>query len=221
MKILLVADNEESALWGKWSEDMAAKIADVDLVLSAGDLSAYYLEHLADNINAPVVFVPGNHDSGYIQRPPKRCINTDGRITEISITGDSETNHIRICGIGGSMQYKDGPYQYTEEEQAFRVRKLMRDIKSIRANGNHCMDIVLTHAPCRDYGDMQDVPHRGFECFNEFLYELKPKLHCYGHIHEEYYSISPTAREVGFQRVIKHPSGTNLINGSGFCFIIV
>ena len=36
-------------------------------------------------------------------------------------------------------------------------------------NARTDFDILLTHAPCRGYGDMEDLPHRGFECFNDLL----------------------------------------------------
>jgi len=223
MKILLVADHEDAELWGSGSKELKNKLMGVDLVLSAGDLNSNYLEYLADNIKAPLVFVPGNHDQGYKSTPPKRCINADEKIIEFSIMREGESINVRIFGVGGSMRYKDGPYLYSEEEQSRRVQKLMRTArKNARKKGytkNAGLDILLTHAPCRGYGDMQDIPHRGFECFNDFLYELKPKIHCYGHIHEEYNSISPTTDGKGFQRVLKHPSGTTLINGSDYCFI--
>lgn len=221
MKILLVADHEEAALWGAGNKDIINKLADVDLVLSAGDLSSYYLEYLADNIRAPLVYVPGNHDQGYVNKPPKKCINTDGKITELSIIRDNCNNKVRIFGIGGSMRYKSGTYQYSEEEQSHRVQELMRTAGKNGITKDDSLDILLTHAPCKGYGDMQDMPHRGFECFNDFLYAFKPRLHCYGHIHEEYRSISAESNGKGYRRVLTHPSGTDLINGSGYCFIII
>ncbi len=64
---------------------MPRKLSDVNIILSAGDLSPYYLEFLADKLNVPLVYVPGNHDDMYMDHPPKRCINTDGTITEITL----------------------------------------------------------------------------------------------------------------------------------------
>jgi hypothetical protein len=72
------------------------------------------------------------------------------------------------------------------------------------------MDILLTHAPCRRYGDMEDLPHRGFECFNAMLDRWQPKYHFYGHVHKEYGR---------FERELIHPSGTTLINACGYCII--
>ncbi|MBQ9272403.1 MAG: hypothetical protein IJ227_01625, partial [Mogibacterium sp.] len=85
-------------------------------------------------------------------------------------------------------------------------------------------DIMLTHAPCKGYGDLDDLPHTGFECFNAFLNKFSPQLHCYGHVHKEYggyFAVnaagSPeSAEEIkGFHRKLPHPSGTLLINASG------
>ena len=55
MKILLVADREERALWGAWSEDMRQRLSDVSLILSAGDLDPAYLEFLVTMLNVPLV----------------------------------------------------------------------------------------------------------------------------------------------------------------------
>ena len=219
MKILAVADYEEKSLWGKWGAEMADKLSDVDLVLSAGDLSSYYLEFLTDKLNVPLVYVSGNHDTGYKENPPKRCIDTDGRITDLKIRKDNTYQIVRILGLGGSMRYKDGAYQYSEEEQSNRVEILMRDLESNKREAAD-INILLTHAPCRGYGDMDDVPHRGFDCFNDLLNRWKPKMHCYGHIHQEYNAFAgQESKESGFVRLINHPSGTYLINGCGYQFI--
>jgi Icc-related predicted phosphoesterase len=112
---------------------------------------------------------------------------------------------------------------YTEREMEQRVRKAERsiilqkvadavkelmspDAGESSAEKRPPFDILLTHAPCRGYGDMEDLPHRGFECFNYLLNKYSPQLHCYGHVHREYGR---------FDRTLRHPSGTLLINCSG------
>lgn len=219
MKILLVADYEEKCIWGNWTTEMADKLADVNLVLSAGDLSPYYLEFLSDKLNVPLVYVPGNHDTGYTGHPPKRCINADGNIIDIRITSAKDDQLVRIIGLGGSMRYKGGPYQYSEEEQQSRVEKLLINLGSIETPD---VNILLTHAPCRGYGDMDDLAHRGFDCFNKILERWKPQVHCYGHVHHEYNAyIDQTLEVYGFNRLLNHPSGTHLINGYGYQFIVI
>ena len=105
------------------------------------------------------------------------------------------------------MRYKPGaPNMYTEAEMKKRIRSIQWRALADRLSGRNGFDILLTHAPCKGYGDMDDLPHNGFKCFNELLERYKPKLHCYGHVHREYGN---------FKRLIEHPSGTLLINGCG------
>jgi Icc-related predicted phosphoesterase len=54
---------------------------------------------------------------------------------------------------------------------------------------------------------MEDIPHRGFDCFNELLEKYRPKFHCFGHVHQEYGH---------FKRTMDHPSGTVLVNACGY-----
>ena len=213
MKILMIADHEESALWGSWSERTAGILSEVDLILSAGDLSAKYLEFLVTMINVPLVYVRGNHDGAYDREPPLGCINADGRMLEIRCGRGSNKETVRIMGLGGSMRYKDNAADmYTEKEMRGRIIKLkaraFRDGLSGRLSRGASPDILLTHSPCRGYGDMDDLAHTGFECFNALLEEYHPKLHVFGHVHREYGD---------FRRATPHPSGTQLINASGYC----
>ena len=174
-------------------------------------------------LNVPLVYVRGNHDAIYGEEPPEGCEEADGNIVEVTAGSGDSKRKLRVLGLGGSMRYNDDSGEmYTEDEMRARIRKAERAIKRSRAvdmflhseNGGSSsdarrrpsFDILLTHAPCRGYGDMEDLPHRGFECFNQLLDKYGPKLHCYGHIHQEY---------GGLKRKIEHPSGTLLINGSG------
>ena len=83
MKILVIADHEEKALWDDWSEEMAEQFSDIDLILSAGDLDADYLEFLVTMLNVPLVYVRGNHDAIYGEEPPEGCEEADGNIVEV------------------------------------------------------------------------------------------------------------------------------------------
>lgn len=69
------------------------------------------------------------------------------------------------------------------------------------------VDIFLTHAPCFGYGDLEDLPHTGFKCFNRFHELVRPAYHCYGHVHREYNVLMP--------KEIEHPAGAHLINVGG------
>lgn len=207
MKLLLIADNEERYLWDDWNQNTRKELSDVGLILSAGDLDADYLEFLVTMLNVPLVYVRGNHDGHYDVKPPEGCIDADGEIIEVSCGKGAVKEKIRILGLGGSMRYKDySDDMYTEEEMAWRIAHLQKVFLRERLKGKKGFDILLTHAPCKGYGDMEDIAHTGFECFNRFLSKHQPKLHVYGHVHEEYGV---------FTRCMTHPSGTLLINASG------
>ena len=69
------------------------------------------------------------------------------------------------------------------------------------------VDILLTHAPSYGHGDLDDLPHRGFDCFNDLIERIRPQYHCYGHVHSEYDPL--------LKRESEHPAGTHLINVCG------
>jgi len=207
MKLLLIADNEERILWDDWSDRTARELADVDLILSAGDLKVVYLEFLVTMLNVPLVYVRGNHDGSYDKRPPEGCVDADGRIVEVECGKKGPKEKVRILGLGGSMRYQDDAGDmYTEKEMSRRIAGLRKTFLWDRLRGKPSFDILLTHSPCRGYGDLEDIPHTGFECFNTLLDRFQPKMHVYGHVHSEY---GP------FTRTMTHPSGTRLINASG------
>ena len=143
MRILLIADYEEKELWGGWSTDIAGKLSNVNLILSAGDLNANYLEFLTDKLRVPLVYVPGNHDYNYIAKPPKRCVDADGRIVDFMIGQEK----VKIIGLGGSMRYKEGPFMFSEEDQRERVREIAKQLETGKSDDN-TIKILLTHAPC-------------------------------------------------------------------------
>ncbi len=222
MKILVIADHEEKALWDYWSEQTADRLSEVGLILSAGDLDANYLEFLVTMLNVPLVYVHGNHDESYLKQPPEGCIDADGKLVNIRCGPANET--IRILGLGGSMRYQENaPCMYSEEEMQKRMKGLRRSFLKERIRGRQrgrtVTDILLTHAPCKGYGDLEDLPHRGFACFNDFLNLRHPGLHVYGHVHREYGNSGSAEDPPGFHRLIRHPSGATLVNADG-CYIL-
>ncbi|MBQ6469459.1 MAG: metallophosphoesterase family protein [Lachnospiraceae bacterium] len=191
MKILIIADKEERFLWDYYNPK---RTEGVDLILSCGDLKPMYLEFLQTVVNRPLLYVRGNHDDYYEKKPPQGCTCIEDRIYDF--------HGLRILGLGGSMKYNTRKNMYTEEEMARRVRRADRQI--VLRNG---FDILLAHAPAKGYGDMEDLPHNGFDCFNDLLNKYRPAYMFYGHCHKSY---------GGFQRQMEHPSGTVLVNGYGY-----
>ena len=133
----------------------------------------------------------------------------------VDVKGGKTTEQVRILGLGGSMRYKEyAPYMYSEKEMKKRIaglkRTILKDALKGRLKGRRGIDILLTHAPCKGYGDLDDLPHQGFECFNDLLGRQHPKLHVYGHVHKDYGRGGEASAD--FQRTIRHPSGTLLVN---------
>ena len=71
MKILVVADEECRYFWDYYQP---GRLKDYDLILSCGDLKSEYLSFLVTMGRAPLLYVHGNHDTNYDQRPPEGCI---------------------------------------------------------------------------------------------------------------------------------------------------
>lgn len=195
MKILVVADEEAKVLWDYYDPD---KTKGVDLILSCGDLKPAYLEFLVTMVNCPLLYVRGNHDSCYSKNTPLGCVDIDDRVYDF--------HGLRILGLGGCMRYREGPDMYTENEMQHRVSKVNRQITLM--NG---VDVVVTHAPAKGYGDLQDLPHQGFSCFNDLLDKWHPKYLLHGHVHKTY--------GYHFERVRTHPCGTRIINAYEYTYV--
>lgn len=170
MKILLLSDKESSYLWDYYQP---GRLDGIDLIIACGDLKSSYLTFLATMGRAPILYVHGNHDGHYERKPPEGCECIEDRIVKI--------NGLRILGLGGSMFYNGGPHQYTEREMARRIRRLR--LQLMLAGG---VDIVVTHAPPRNYGDGDDFAHRGFESFLPLLDKYRPQYLIHGHVHMSY-----------------------------------
>lgn len=194
MRILALADREAPSLWESYNPHLTEG---VDLIISCGDLSPQYLEFLVTVTNIPLLYVRGNHDSRYDETPPLGCTCIEDRV--------HVHDGVRILGLGGSMRYRNGGDQFTEAEMKKRVKKAERRIAS--AGG---IDILVTHAPALGHGDLDDLPHRGFGCFNDLMMRHRPAYHLHGHVHQEYGD---------FVRERAHPSGTRILNACRYCYL--
>ena len=170
MKILLISDEEDPALWDYYQP---GRLSGYDLILSAGDLKAEYLSFLVTMANVPVLYVHGNHNTSYDRFPPEGCDCVEDRLLTV--------NGLRILGLGGSAVYSGEKHQYTERQMRRRIARLNRAVKKA-----HGVDIVLTHCPPKGLGDADDYAHRGFEAFLPMLDKWKPKVLVHGHVHMAY-----------------------------------
>ncbi len=187
MKLLLLSDVESPYLWDYYRP---GRLAEYDLMLSCGDLKASYLSFLVTMGRSRLLYVRGNHDANYRTNPPEGCECIEDKLVTV--------NGLRILGLGGSLWYNGGANQYTERQMR---RRLWRAGWAVRRAGG--VDIVLTHAPPRGYGDAEDAAHRGFECFEDFLNKYEPKYLVHGHVHMNYGRNIP--------RVVQH-GATQIVN---------
>ncbi len=180
MKILLLADEEAAKFYDFYKPGV---FDPYDVIVSCGDLHASYLEFIVTMSGKPLFYVRGNHDDAYDREPPGGCYCIEDQVFEYK--------GIRFMGLGGSMRYrKDGLNMYTEKEMEKRIRKLRRGIR--RHKG---VDVVVTHAPPHGFGDMDDLPHRGFKSFVDLIDRHSPTFLVHGHIHGNYGPLMPKAQE--------------------------
>ena len=100
MKILTISDEECPALYDYY---MDGRLAEYDLIISCGDLKAEYLSFIVTMARVPVLYVHGNHDTGYARRPPEGCDCIEDQL--IVYKG------VRILGLGGCKKYRESPHQ--------------------------------------------------------------------------------------------------------------
>lgn len=186
MKILFIADQESKAYWDYFHRE---DFADIDLIVSCGDLKAAYLSFLATMVSVPVLYVRGNHDDKYKLDPPEGCICIEDRIYDF--------NGVRLLGLGGSHRYKPGDNQYTNKQMRKRVRKLR--YKLWKSKG---FDILVTHSPARGVHDDEDPCHQGFHVFNKLIERYHPRYFVHGHVHMNYGRKFPREDLVGDTKVI-------------------
>ncbi len=187
MKLLLISDRECEYLWDYYQP---GRLSDIDLILSCGDLSAHYLSFLVTMGAVPLLYVHGNHDKSYLRTPPEGCECIEDKLVTF--------NGLRILGLGGSIQYNGGPFQYTEAQMERRIRRLRFALW--RAGG---VDIVIAHNPAQGYGDGDDRAHRGFACMLDLIDRYRPRYFVHGHVHASYVANLVRERERG---------GTTIIN---------
>lgn len=194
MRILAVSDVAAKTYYDYYTP---GKLDEFDLILAAGDLHRGYLDFLASMAHCPLVYVRGNHDDSLKENPPGGCICAEDQIVVCQ--------GLRILGLGGSFRYRKGENMFTERQMDLRVARLWFSIQR-----HHGFDILLTHAPARGVNDMDNLSHRGFECFTQLLDRYEPKYLVHGHIHRNYGVHIP-------QRTVR--GKTTVINACEYCII--
>jgi Icc-related predicted phosphoesterase len=171
MKILALSDQIVPMIY---SPSIKELFGDVELIVGCGDLPAYYLEYVVTQLNVPLVYVPGNHDSDDLS--VQGGISVDGKLVQI--------NGVLIVGLGGSRRYKSkGKHQYTEAEMCWKSARLLQKFLPTRLMKGRWVDLLITHAPPHGIHDAPDPAHTGFVAFRHFLRTFRPSMMLHGHTH--------------------------------------
>ena len=102
-------------------------------------------------------------------------------------------------GVTGFVGPGSKPVPLSDEEMERRIRRLRWKLRK-------GVDIVVTHAPVRGFGDLPTHTHEGFGAFLGLIDRYHPRYLLHGHVHQQY-TRNPV-RELQY-------GGTTLINVCG------
>ncbi len=195
MHILCIADEKDPLVY---SQQVAQRYKDVDFVLSAGDLPLNYYEFIVSALNKPLYFIFGNHQIEHLKHFKKNCLFDDPYVapygvsaTQLSFGGTyidgkikrEKSTGLLLAGLGGSLRYNTQENQFTEFQMYWRICKMIPALLFNRLRHGRFLDILITHAPPRGIGDLDDRCHTGFGAFLWFMRRFKPRYLIHGHIH--------------------------------------
>ena len=172
MRILAISDKIVPALY---SPALGNAVGSVDLILSCGDLPAYYIDYIASTLGVPCYLVHGNHASGAEFEEvnpfePRRVhyMDIDNRVVI-----DKE---LFLAGLEGSIRYNSNPASSTRKTRCgsrscgWRLRLLWN-----RLFHGRWLDILVAHSPPAGIHDGPDRPHLGFDSFLWLMRTFKPR----------------------------------------------
>lgn len=179
LKILAVSDK---VLQTHYSPNVPQLYPSLDLLLGAGDLPYYYLDFLVSALDTHMLYVLGNHDSG-------RQFTGQGEIKEVRGGRNIHQRVVRekgliFAGLEGSMRYlPNARQQFSEFEMWREMSALFPQLLINRVSQGRYLDVLLTHSPPLGIHDANDLPHRGFKAFLNFMRIFRPRYLLHGHIH--------------------------------------
>jgi len=189
VKILCISDQIDPQIY---SPNIKERFADVDFILSAGDLPLDYLDYIISILNKPLFFVFGNHHTEelkHYKKPPYSSLFEHNEKDYFSCgavhlgTKIKKEGNFILAGLGGSIRYNNGVNQFTDFEMYIEIFKLIPHLIWNRIVHGRYVDILLTHAPPKGIHDKNDKCHWGFKAFLWFMKTFKPKYLVHGHIH--------------------------------------
>jgi Icc-related predicted phosphoesterase len=167
---------------------------DVDLILGCGDLPYTYLEYLLSIINAPLYYVPGNHDPTY--RPSRPLTYAEGGSNLDLKTASAKG--LLLAGFGGSIRYRpDGVNQYTQRQAFYRTFNLILRLLGNQLRFGRKLDVLITHSPPFGIHDEDSLAHQGLKALNLLIQVARPRYHFHGHTHFYRNNLEDSVTQVG------------------------
>ncbi|MCX6057786.1 MAG: metallophosphoesterase [Chloroflexi bacterium] len=177
VNILAVSDQAEDRIYTLSS---SGHFQEIELLLGCGDLPYEYLEYLVTMVNAPLFYVPGNHD-------PQFDLTTSAARVQGGSNLDLKTvrhKKFLIAGLGGCIRYRpNGINQYTQAEAYSRAFRLIPKLLLNRIQYGRALDILISHSPPFGIHDDSDPAHHGLKALNWLIRVAKPRYHFHGHTH--------------------------------------
>lgn len=197
MQVLTISDEVVPAIY---SLNVRERFGTVQLVLGCGDLPYYYMEFILTTLGVPGFFVHGNHDKpeltgdGSLVEEPRGWISLEGRCVY--------HEGLLIGGLGGSIRYNKGNFQYSESEMMARALLLAPRLMLNKQRHGRYLDALITHSPPKDIQDGQDRAHRGFLALRYLIERFQPRYMIHGHVHRSYGFNTPFETQHGKTQII-------------------
>jgi len=188
-----------------YSPMVVDRFKNIDILISCGDLPYYYLEYIVSMLNVPMYYVRGNHASAVEtttagdRTSPWGAFDLNQRVLE-------DDTGLLLAGLEGSLQYNQGPHQYSQNEYWFKVFKLVPALLANKLRSGRYLDVFVAHAPPWHIHDESDRPHQGIKAFRWLIDVFQPTYFLHGHIHL-YRNDAVTQTQV---------NKTNVVNVFGF-----
>jgi Icc-related predicted phosphoesterase len=177
LKIIAISDTHD--------QHDKIKINPCDILVHTGDITKFgsrkmvkkFGDWFAQQPATHKLVIAGNHDLG-IQKHPDFAPKFFGDLG-IHYLCDSGVTIRGINFYGTPWTPRWGPWAFMEDRSSPELKKRFDAIPSNT-------DVLLCHGPPLGYGDFNGRQHVGCELLLLRIIQVKPKVVCCGHIHENY-----------------------------------
>lgn len=143
----------------------------IDLIVGCGDLAGEDLAFVVDAINAPLLYVRGNHDGDERWERAARHLPEAAESTAVS-----HQSGLAVAGL--TWPGHKGRGAMRSERGAWRQATKL----AVRRLGRSKPLIIISHVPPLGAGDIESNGyHRGFDGYRWLMERIRPPLWLHGH----------------------------------------